>query len=77
MELPLLLLLFDKYICSWFLMLLFQAVAEKKLGAEDACHLFTAVLLGLQQHGQHEANLANLLTLAVQSYELLVRMLDL
>lgn len=48
-----------------------------RLVAADACHMFTAVLLSLQIHGEHEGNQAALISLALQTYELLVRSMSL
>ncbi|XP_058974671.1 exportin-5 [Musca domestica] len=45
--------------------------AEQLMDANKAVTAFTAVLRGLQIHGQHEANQAGLITLGVQFYELL------
>lgn len=45
--------------------------AEKLLDANKAMNSFTAVLRGLQVHGQHDINQSSLLTLGVQMYELL------
>uniref|UniRef100_A0A1B0A058 Importin N-terminal domain-containing protein n=1 Tax=Glossina pallidipes TaxID=7398 RepID=A0A1B0A058_GLOPL len=45
--------------------------AEQLMDANKAVSAFTAVLRGLQVHGQHEANQAGLITLGVQFYELL------
>lgn len=45
--------------------------AEQLMDANKAVSAFTAVLRGLQIHGQHEANQAGLITLGVQFYELL------
>ncbi|XP_023291484.2 exportin-5 [Lucilia cuprina] len=45
--------------------------AEQLMDSSKAVAAFTAVLRGLQVHGQHEANQAGLITLGVQFYELL------
>lgn len=46
-------------------------VAEQLMDENKAVSSFTAVLQGLQVHGQHEANQSGLITLGVQFYELL------
>ncbi|EDW56190.1 GM22721 [Drosophila sechellia] len=45
--------------------------AEKLMDENKAVTAFTAVLQGMQVHGQHEANQSGLVTLGVQFYELL------
>lgn len=45
--------------------------AEKLMDANKAVNAFTAVLRGLQVHGQHDTNQSSLITLGVQTYELL------
>ncbi|XP_037929021.1 exportin-5-like [Teleopsis dalmanni] len=45
--------------------------AEQLIDVNKAASAFTAVLQGLQIHGQHETNQAGLITLGVQFYELL------
>lgn len=46
-------------------------VAEQLMDENKAVSSFTAVLQGMQVHGQHEANQSGLITLGVQFYELL------
>lgn len=41
------------------------------LTSEFAVDMIKSVIFGLQFHGEHEANMANLLSLAVQVYEFL------
>ncbi|TDG40520.1 hypothetical protein AWZ03_013054 [Drosophila navojoa] len=45
--------------------------AEQLMDENKAVSAFTAVLQGMQVHGQHEANQSGLITLGVQFYELL------
>lgn len=45
--------------------------AEQLIDENKAVRAFTAVLQGMQVHGQHEANQSGLITLGVQFYELL------
>ncbi|XP_014241155.1 exportin-5 [Cimex lectularius] len=46
-------------------------VQNGKVGPELAAHTISAVLLGLQQHGQHDANLGSLLVLGTLLYGIL------
>lgn len=45
----------------------------KKVTSEDVSMFLSAVLVGLQKHGQHESVQPLLLTLALRIYELAVR----
>lgn len=48
-----------------------QLVFDDVLTPEIASHVMTSLLLGLQVHGQHDANQGALLALGAQLYELL------
>ncbi|KAL1122618.1 hypothetical protein AAG570_002945 [Ranatra chinensis] len=48
-----------------------QLVSIGKVSSELGGHVLTSVLLGLQQHGQHDTNLGSLLLLGTQLYALL------
>ena len=48
-------------------------ILEKPLLPQAASQLFTAVLKGLNVHGQHDAGKSSLLIRSLQHYELLVR----
>jgi len=50
----------------------FQLMAMNKVTVEDVSMFLTAVLVGLQKHGQHENVQPVLLTLALRIYELAV-----
>lgn len=53
-------------------MVYLQLVADKKMTSNSAVHFLCCVLFGLQQHGEHEGCQASLLSLGLQTYELLV-----
>ncbi|XP_045533887.1 exportin-5 [Papilio machaon] len=57
--------------CALALPALRAALAAGRVGAADASGALAAVLQALRTHGQHDANQAALLALAVQSYEML------
>ncbi|KAJ8309385.1 LOW QUALITY PROTEIN: hypothetical protein KUTeg_014259 [Tegillarca granosa] len=48
-----------------------ELVADKKMTSNSAVHFLCCVLFGLQQHGEHEGCQASLLSLGLQTYELL------
>ena len=50
----------------------FQLMSMSKVTSEDVSMFLTAVLVGLQKHGQHENIQPALLTLALRIYELAV-----
>jgi len=47
-------------------------MAMNKVTSEDVCMFLSAVLAGLQQHGQHESVQPVLITLGLRIYELAV-----
>ncbi|XP_049888101.1 exportin-5 [Pectinophora gossypiella] len=57
--------------CALALPALRAALEAGRVGAADASGALAAVLQALRTHGQHDANQAALLALAVQTYELL------
>ncbi|ELU03767.1 hypothetical protein CAPTEDRAFT_151775 [Capitella teleta] len=46
-----------------------QLLATNKVTSEDACFVLTAVLRGLEQHGEHDGHQAALISLALMLYE--------
>lgn len=52
--------------------LFLQLVALEKINAEEAAFFFSAILTGLNMHGQHEGAQSQLLSAAMNCYELLV-----
>jgi exportin-5 len=48
-----------------------ELVQRDRVSSELGAHILTSVLLGLQQHGQHDANQGSLLLLGIQLYTLL------
>ena len=58
--------------CAQYAWPILKLIIERQLAGEgETTHLFTCILLGLQQHGHHEAHQAILLTLAMQAYSLI------
>jgi len=51
---------------------MFQLMAMNKVTSEDVSMFLSAVLIGLQKHGQHESIQPLLLALALRIYELAV-----
>jgi hypothetical protein len=54
----------------------FQLFSADKMTGEDACFVLTAVLRGLEQHGEHDGHQAALISLALVLYENLVSSLS-
>ncbi|KAH3845889.1 hypothetical protein DPMN_088179 [Dreissena polymorpha] len=51
-------------------------MADGKMTGPAAGHFLTSTLVGLHHNGQHEGTQANMISLCLQVYELLVRIMS-